>query len=102
MAASATNEARYFMNALLVRVGADQTEAGGGFNGPMDSRTMEFAYAPILETGDFQTGMATPYSMIGPSLQPFGVSLPGKLAFANTHLDPDFRYLTYGDSNRRA
>jgi hypothetical protein len=102
MAGDAANEARYSMNALLVRVGADQTEAGGGFNGSVDSHTRQFAYAPILETGVFRSGMATPYSMVSPSLRPFGVSLPRKLARANMHLDPDFRYLTYGDSNRRA
>ncbi len=82
------------MNALLVRVGADQSEGGGYFNGPVDSRTRQFAYVPIPETGDIQTGMLKPYSLVTPVLQPFGFTLPCNLAGANMHLDPDFGHLT--------
>lgn len=90
------------MNALLVRVGADQSEGGGYFNGPVDSRTRKFAYVPIPETGDIQTGMAKPYSLFAHSLKPFGISLPNTLANGAMHLDPDFANLTYGDQGQRA
>src|SRR5439155_17199958 len=34
------------VRALLVRVGADQSEGGGWWNAPVNSVTREFAYAP--------------------------------------------------------
>jgi len=90
------------MNALLVRVGADQSEGGGYFNGPVNSRTGEFVYVPIPETADVQPRMAKPYSLVAPSLKPFQVSLPGTLGDRIMHLDPDFGQLTYGDQGQRA
>ena len=90
------------MNALLVRVGADQSDGGGYFNGPVDSRTREFAYVPIPETGEVQAGMVKPYSLFAHSLKPFGISLPNTLADGAMHLDPDFANLTYGDQGQRA
>ena len=39
------------MKGLLVRVGADQSEGGGRWNGLVNSRTGEFVYVPIPETG---------------------------------------------------
>ena len=90
------------MNALLVRVGADQSEGGGNFNGPVDSRTMDFAYVPIPETRINREGMARPYTLVTPALLPFGTSLPDRLATACMHLDPDFEHLTYGDQGQRA
>jgi len=90
------------MNALLVRVGADQSEGGGYFNGPVDSRSREFAYVPIPETREVQKGMAKPYSLFAHSLEPFGISLPTTLADGAMHLDPDFANLTYGDQGQRA
>ena len=90
------------MNALLVRVGADQSEGGGYFNGPVDSRMRKFAYVPIPETAVIQAGMTTPYSLVAPSLHPFGVSLADQLVARPMHLDPDFRHLTYGDQGQRA
>lgn len=91
-----------FVNALLVRVGADQSEGGGHFNGPVDSRTRQFVYVPIPETAAIRVGMATSYSLVAPAVHPFGVMLPGRLTGLNMHLDPDFRHLTYGDQGRRA
>jgi hypothetical protein len=78
------------MNALLVRVGADQSEGGGHFNGPVNSRTMDFAYVPIPETKVIREGMAKSYTLVAPALLPFGTSLPSRLAGASMHLDPDF------------
>lgn len=90
------------MNALLVRVGADLSDGGGNFNGPVDSRTKQFAYVPIPETGAVRAGMAQPYSLVTPALHSFGAVLPKKLSKRNMHLDPDFAYLTYGDQGQRA
>ncbi len=87
---------------LLIRVGADVTEAGGRWNGVVDSATREFVYAPIVEPRPFQPGLETPYSMLIPALRSFGRELPPRLASMHMHLDPDFCHLTYGDSNRKA
>jgi hypothetical protein len=38
------------MNIQLVRVGADQTAAGGHWNGAIDSESGEFVYVAIPET----------------------------------------------------
>ncbi|MDP2646539.1 MAG: hypothetical protein Q8P24_16490 [Desulfobacterales bacterium] len=88
------------MNALLIRVGADQT--AGGCNGLVDSQTLEFVYIPIPESCDTHDHLAKPYSLFGEAIQQFGESLPSHLTGRNTHLDPDFEYLTYGDQGGRA
>jgi hypothetical protein len=85
------------MKALLVRVGADQSSGGGKWNGPVDSRTGEFAYVPIPETKPSRLGHERPYTALLPALAEFGVSMPAHLATASMHLDPDFEHLTYGD-----
>ena len=92
----------HLVDALLLRVGADQSEGAGFFNGPVNSRTREFAYVPIPETAAIQTGMATPYSLVVPPLQRSGVTLTSQFTVATMHLDPDFRHLTYGDQGQRA
>jgi hypothetical protein len=90
------------MNALLMRVGADQSKAGGRFNGPVD--TNKFAYAPIPESEEIKPGMERYYSRVKPALQFFRAPLPDNLAGdkIKMHLDPDFEYLTYGDRTKRA
>ncbi len=90
------------MNGLLVRVGADSTVAGGEWHGPVDEWDGRFVYVPIPESHPQRAGLETPYSMIVPALQRFGVALPATLAGRNMHLDPDFRFLTYGDHGQRA
>ena len=91
------------MNALLVRVGADQSKAGGRFNGPVDSHTHKFAYVPIPESSDdIWREMVKKYSTVNSALHPLGVELPRKLAEDKMHLDPDFNHLTYGDRTTRA
>ena len=52
------------MTILLIRVGADLTEAGGRWNGIVDGETREFVYAPIVEPRPFQPGLETPYVMV--------------------------------------
>ncbi len=90
------------MNALLVRVGVDQSVGGGFWNGPIDGRSNEFAYVPIPETKPVRDGMQKPYAALVPALSKFGVSLPAHLSMQHMHLDPDFDYLTYGDQGERA
>jgi hypothetical protein len=64
------------MKALLVRVGADQSDGGGNWNGPIDGASNEFAYVPIPETGSLHPGMACPYSLVSAATQVFGLSMP--------------------------
>lgn len=88
------------MRGLLVRIGADQSKAGGGFNGSVNGTTNEFTYVPIPEDKESKTGMEKPYALVRPVLSRFGVSLP-RLRQRNMHLDPDFEHLTYGDEGRK-
>lgn len=85
------------MKALLVRVGADQGEGGGSFNGPVDSRTGDFAYLPVPEDGGNRPRMNRPYALLTEALARFRWKLPSHLAKRDMHLDPDFEHLTYGD-----
>ena len=90
------------MNALLVRVGADQSAAGGSWNGLVDSRSGRFAYVPIPEAREVRAGFEKPYRSIEPTLDSFGRDLPAHLQGRGMHLDPDFEHLTYGDKGERA
>lgn len=85
------------MKGLLIRVGADQSNGGGQWNGPVDSRTGRFSYVPIPETKPNRPGHERLYTEMSPSLTGLGVSLPAHFASARMHLDPDFEHLTYGD-----
>lgn len=89
------------VRALLVRVGADCTEAGGGWNGPVDAATGDFAYVPIPEPEPVVAGLETPFALWAPAVERFGVTLPGRLRDRNAHADPDFARLTYGDRRGR-
>ncbi len=90
------------MNALLVRVGADQSRAGGSWNGPVDSSSGDFAYVAIPEGLPVWPGREKPYTVLVPVLDKFGVALPDHLVERHMHLDPDFERLTYGDVGQRA
>lgn len=90
------------MNALLVRVGADQSTAGGSWNGPVDSATGDFAYMPIPESDEVHARLERPYTSFAPALTAFGLRLPAHLERRRMHLDPDFEHLTYGDQGERA
>ena len=97
------------MNAILVRVAADGSEAGGRWNAPADPDTREFVYVPIPEPQDkrFHRGCRHGYDEVVPALQAFasqrglegqrGVTLPERLVGRAMHLDPDFSHLTYGN-----
>lgn len=90
------------MRALLVRVGADQSDGGGWWNAPVDSKTGDFAYVPIPETKPLRRGYQKPYSLVAPAVHRLSSKLPAALSGSNMHLDPDFSYLTYGDQGQRA
>lgn len=89
------------MRALLVRVGADCTEAGGRWNGPVDRASGRFAYVPIPEPEPVREGLETPFSCWAPAVERLGVGLPERLRGRAAHADPDFRHLTYGDRRER-
>jgi len=89
------------VRALLVRVGADRTDAGGRWNGPIDRATGAFAYVPIPEPEPVRPGMETPFVRWAPAIERLGVRLPERLADRIAHADPDFGRLTYGDRRER-
>lgn len=92
------------MRILLVRVGADQSPAGGRFNGPVDLSTHRFAYIGIPETRPLLRGCEHRYGSaeLTARLARMGARLPEALRHRNMHLDPDFEHCTYGDHARRA
>jgi hypothetical protein len=90
------------VNALLCRVGADQSSGGGRWNGLVDMQSGKFVYAAIPETRPVRVGMEKPYSVLVPLIAAFGRTLPQHLHALHMHLDPDFVYLTYGDQGERA
>jgi len=91
---------------LLVRVGVDSGQEGGSWNAPANSRTGRFCYVPINRPENFRPGMETFYrdKRLGflPALRKFGWQLPPHLLRSKAHLDPDYRYRTYGDVHKRA
>lgn len=89
------------MNALLVRIGADQSNEGGRWNGVIDGGTNEFVYVPIPESAQVHAGFEKPYALLQPALTRLGLQLAPCLAGRNMHLDPDFEHLTYGDRGMR-
>lgn len=92
------------MNGLLVRVAVDQSRGGGEWNGPVNSATNDFVYVPIPEQHPTYSGLTTSYSdpSLHAALAGIGARLPIHLCGKNTHLDPDFSHLSYGDSDSRA
>lgn len=95
------------MNAFLVRVGVDSSY--GGWNAPVDPRSKSFVYVPVPENEDteMRKGLAQSFSKIYPIVETFFQGYPSALSelykFKNQlygkvmHLDPDFKYLSYGD-----
>lgn len=90
------------MRGLLVRVGADQSQGGGRWNGPVDATSGDFAYVAIPEDYPVHSNMDRPFNLVVPALQTLGAALPQRLAPQRMHLDPDFADLTYGDQGQRA
>ena len=90
------------MKGLLVRVGADQSDDGGKWNGTVNSTTGRFVYVAIPEKKRVRKGLEKPYRLVEPALTRFAKQLPSHLADRHMHLDPDFNHLTYGDVRQRA
>ena len=95
------------MQAILIRVGIDSTTKSGLWNAPCNPKNGDFVYVPIRETNRTR-GMKRHYdNQIIPALDRFSernnhtISLPPYLLYEPMHLDPDFNYLTYGDTERR-
>lgn len=85
---------------LLVRVGIDSS--CGGWNAPCDIQSRSYAYIPIPESKEQQPPLATSYDEFELPVRKLNIVLPTALQGQATHLDPDFRYLTYGDQGQRA
>src|SRR6516165_6810157 len=88
------------MKGLLVRVCVDSTD--GHWNAPVDATTGEFAYVTITEVKRLRPGFARFFDEFISAVSKFNVELPDQLKRLQTHLDPDFSTLTYGDQGRRA
>lgn len=73
----------------------------GEWNAPVNPDDGSFVYVPIPEDADSQrAGMETTYREFELALNGWP-KMPEPLARMNTHLDPDFRCLTYGDDAKR-
>ena len=103
------------MQAVLVRVGIDQTY--GTMNAPVNPATLEFAYVPIPEDEGKTDkdgikkkpireveGCKITYEQFKKACSKFDKNLPSSLLTEGkyAHLDPDFKYLTYGDESIKA
>jgi len=91
------------MLGLLVRVGIDQTY--GGWNAPCrDDRSFCYVPIPIQQEELFDQGFETTYHEFEQDCQNFAQEnvFPRRLQNAQSHLDPDFRFLSYGDTDRKA
>jgi hypothetical protein len=69
--------------------------------------TNKFVYVPIPEDQDKgnklqRQGYAEPYFQFERPCSELGKELRANLLERNAHLDPDFRYLTYGDEHNKA
>jgi hypothetical protein len=89
------------MQIFLIRVGADQSDGGGSWNGPVDSSTGRFVYVPIPEGSSVRPGLEKPYGALAPYLDAFGTALPAHLLRKGMHLDPDLEHVTYGDRGNK-
>ncbi|MGD0795842.1 MAG: hypothetical protein ABR958_09745 [Dehalococcoidales bacterium] len=104
------------MKGFLVRVGIDSSDDSGHWNAPIDVSTNKYAYVPIIESEEKDKGIGGETSLIRPGYEEkyiqfqkccksLNTNLPAKFIkkpkYINAHLDPDFRYLTYGDQGER-
>jgi len=92
--------------AILIRVAVDQTY--GKWNAPCNPNTGDFVYVPIPQDKPNAEGMARRYvPAMDHAVQAFSernaapVVIPEPLHDRRMHLDPDFDFLTYGDTEVR-
>ncbi len=96
---------------MLIRVAVDSSY--GGWNAPVNPVNGDFVFIPIPENEkyNFKENQNIPYNTFSKALKDFSsrnnlndgseIALPDSLLNINTHLDPDFSYLTYGDNGMR-
>lgn len=96
------------MNGILVRIAVDQ--AYGKWNAPVDEANSEFVFVPIPDgqTKHYGPVGRVPYDEFRADLRDFArkknfphdyeFGFPTHLGERAVHLDPDFRFLTYGDN----
>jgi Nucleotide modification associated domain 3 len=96
------------MNGILVRIAVDQTY--GHWNAPVDEATREFVFVPIPdgEAKNYSPRCRETYEGFRGELRGFAerkgrpndyeFGFPTALGQRAVHLDPDFRFLTYGDN----
>jgi len=85
------------MKGVLLRVGCDTTEAGGGCNAPVNAETWDYTYVPIPESRESFAFPAPSYAKLPCARKP-GLPLPTQLDPTRpVHLDPDFASLTVGE-----
>lgn len=94
------------LQAILIRIGIDQEY--GSWNAPCNPETGDFVYVPIPQDRPNIHGMENFYkNSITSALNNFSVRnnheifLPKHLENKRMHLDPDFNYLSYGDTADR-
>jgi len=95
------------LRAILIRVGVDQTY--GRWNAPCNPDTNDFVYVPIPQIDvPNASGLEKRYmeSVVSALLKfsndhNVSVTLPKHLQDKRMHLDPDFDYLSYGDTKQR-
>jgi len=97
------------LNGILVRIGVDQ--AYGHWNAPVDDITGEFVYVPIPDNAakQYSPDLRVSYDEFRGDLRKFArakgssakheFGFPKSLWGRGAHLDPDFRWLTYGDNS---
>ncbi len=101
-------ESALFQKAILIRVGADSTDGGGNWRGPVDTESGRFAYIPIPENKvAFHPGCERRFDEVADPLMDFLSEHSAPIGFWRRridaklgqpmHLDPDYEHLTYGD-----
>lgn len=93
------------MAGILLRVGCDATKDGGSWNAPVDPITRDYAYVPIPDEEAMHTHISKcpTYDEFRRVVQRFKVHLPSYLSSTTkTHLDPDFKFLTFGEPFHKA
>jgi hypothetical protein len=80
----------------------------GKWNAPCNPNSGDFVYVPIPENNRVKVQYEKPYSLVNQYLGKFSknnylekeIRLPSHLQSKFMHLDPDFKYLTYGDDDK--
>src|SRR4030095_7213189 len=88
------------MKGILLRVGCDQTQAGGQWNAPIDLSSWQYTYVPIPgdEFKHVHIGPCPTYAIFTSPVRRIGMELPPHLSpETKVHLDPDFESLTFGE-----